>query len=168
MDLGCKARTPQQETEMGKKADVAKLIMQGGRHAIRAGHTSPPTEPILVDAADTAALLRATLAEEFPGHKNFVRTSRYSMGSSVEVWVPGVPIHRVRAILSQFGGADFDGTIDGSFSHDAFLLPDGRVRYGGTRGSGAAYQPVEVAKPVGAVRVQFLPFINGHEGAPYA
>jgi hypothetical protein len=83
-----------------------------------------------IDTADVAKLVRKALAAQFPDTKFRVRTSRYSMGSSVSVsWVDGPTTQQVEAQVSHFGGASFDGSIDLKSYHDSIL--DGeRVRFG--------------------------------------
>jgi hypothetical protein len=61
-------------------------------------NATPPafSAPRSIDLVETAKLVRKHLAATFPGQKFTVRTSRFSMGSSIDVgWVdgrhPGLP-----------------------------------------------------------------------------
>jgi len=63
--------------------------------------------------AQTAALIRKSLKEAFPGVKFSVRTSVYSGGASASVgWTDGPNEAQVNAVIGRFKAAYFDGSID--------------------------------------------------------
>jgi len=88
------------------------------RRAQRKAETSPfsqpvTAEPIRLTTAATAAEVRATLKKAFPETVFSVRSSEYSMGSSIDVgWTDGPTAKQVDAILDCFEGAGFDGMTD--------------------------------------------------------
>lgn len=66
-----------------------------------------------IDVADVAKIVRVKLAENFPGVKFSVHSSRYSGGSSITVrWMDGPTEKRVERVCGKYHGADFDGMID--------------------------------------------------------
>jgi hypothetical protein len=68
--------------------------------------------------AETAKLIRAHLAREFPGTKFSVKSKTYSMGASISVrWTGGPSSKRVSAITSNYEGSHFDGMIDMASTH---------------------------------------------------
>lgn len=71
-----------------------------------------------VDAVELATHIRAALKTAFPGVKFGVRSSKYSMGSSVTVsWTDGPTENAVNEVLSQFKGKSFDGSDDSTHYH---------------------------------------------------
>lgn len=66
-----------------------------------------------LSCADTAKLIRAALAEAFPGVKFSVRSSVYSGGASINIrWTDGPTSRQVKSIADHFEGSYFDGMID--------------------------------------------------------
>lgn len=92
-----------------------------------------------IDTAEQAKLIRAALKRAFPAVKFSVRIDRYAGGSSVNIsWTDGPTESQVEEISSDYQGGGFDGMIDLAYSRQAWLLPDGSVRFahtGGTEGS---------------------------------
>lgn len=63
--------------------------------------------------AQTAKLVKETLAKAFPKTKFSVRSKTYSGGSSITAsWTDGPTVEQVHPILEAFEGADFDGMTD--------------------------------------------------------
>jgi hypothetical protein len=154
------------------KSAIAKSIIEKGK-ASRWYHEG---SAIYVSAADTARLIRATLAERFPGTKFWVRSDNFSMGSSVDVYfdatAPGAPSKdAVRAVVDAFGGAGFDGMIDMKYDTEAWLTMSGSVTFAGTRGTEGSRGTVPaVATPapaVGAVKVDFGSWLMVNDSKPY-
>lgn len=76
-------------------------------------HTSVPAEPRWVNVAELAAIIRKALKARFPKTRFSVRSSRYSMGSSVYVsWTDGPVTDLVDRALACFRGISFDGSDD--------------------------------------------------------
>lgn len=109
---------------------------------------------------ETAKLVRAALAREFPGVRFGVRSSVYSGGASIRVTVPkGGPDRRaVQRVVDPYKGAGFDGMIDMEYYRDAFIDEVGRVRGiddPGTEGSRGSVPAYHDAQPPGTRRVHF-------------
>ena len=110
--------------------------------------------------AETAKLVRAALAKNFPGVKFSVRSDVYSGGASIHVrWVLGPTTKEVDAIAGQYGSASFDGMIDMETHYQHWLLPDGstQIESGpGTEGSRGTIPRIDPQpKPEGAELVSF-------------
>jgi len=89
-----------------------------------------------IEPKDVAALLRTVLARKFPGTKFSIRTSLYSMGSSVTIsWTDGPREKDVDAIAGGYCFSGFDGSIDMAYSVDHWLLPDGTVTLAHSHGT---------------------------------
>lgn len=83
-----------------------------------------------LSVTETAALIRQSLKEAFPGVKFTVRSSKYAGGSSISVsWVDGPAAALVDAITGRFEASYVDGMIDykGSCYHTLNGEP---VRFG--------------------------------------
>lgn len=66
-----------------------------------------------LSCAETAKLVRAALKESFPGIKFSVTSSVYSGGASINVkYKDGPTYDEVKAVVGNFEGAYFDGSID--------------------------------------------------------
>lgn len=93
-----------------------------------------------LSTAETAKLIRAALKRAFPRIKFSVRSSNYSGGSSITVgWKDGPATVAVDAVVKQYSGADFDGSIDLKTGYSCWLLPDGSAviaSHEGTSNSG--------------------------------
>ena len=75
-----------------------------------------------ISLVDTAKLVRATLKRHYPSITFTVRTSRYSMGQSIDVaWTDGPPSAEVNAILKPFCGQRFEGIDDSTHRVDGML-----------------------------------------------
>lgn len=83
-----------------------------------------------LSCADTAKLVRAALAESFPGVVFSLRSSRSSGCASITVrWADGPSRAEVKAVADQFTGSRFDGRTDQASPRYATL--DGKaVRFG--------------------------------------
>lgn len=83
---------------------------------------------IYLDAADLARIIRGDLKRAFPGAVFQVRTSKYSMGSSVRVnWTDGPTRDDVDAIVGRYKAHGFDGMTDSQTNSGPVTLDDGRV-----------------------------------------
>lgn len=70
-----------------------------------------------ISTTDTSKLIRKVLKESFNGCKFSVRSSSYSMGSSISVsWTDGPNQAQVDALLSRFEGSGFNGMEDYKYS----------------------------------------------------
>ncbi|EJW14312.1 hypothetical protein M5X00_23195 [Paenibacillus alvei] len=70
-------------------------------------------EHVYESAVETAKKIRSMLKQAYPGIKFSVRSSTYSMGSSVDVhWVDGPLTEEVDKILNRFKSGYFDGMED--------------------------------------------------------
>lgn len=66
-----------------------------------------------IDTKDVAKLIRSALREAFPDTRFSVRLSRYSGGSSIDVyWTDGPTAEMVECIAGAFQGGYFDGMTD--------------------------------------------------------
>jgi len=101
--------------------------------------------------AETAKLVRKALKAKFPGQKFSVRSSTYSGGASMRVrWTGGPTVEAVKDVTSPFEGGGFDGSIDLKYDVYSWLLPDGSVQFGqsrGTEGSRGTVPAFDNAKP---------------------
>jgi hypothetical protein len=89
-------------------------------------------EKIYESAAETAKKIRKALKTAFPSIKFSVRSSTYSMGSSVSIhYTDGVQSSEVEAITSQFSSGYFDGMQD--------MYVSGYYQYEGKLYSGAKH-----------------------------
>lgn len=82
-----------------------------------------------ISVTETAKLVRADLKKNWPMIKFSVRSSKYSLGASIDVyWTDGPTTESVDIIIKRYEGASFDGSIDLMSYHDSAL--DGRkVRF---------------------------------------
>lgn len=79
-----------------------------------------------IDVVEQAKLIRAALKRAFPGFKFSVRSSKYSMGASIDIkWEDGPTTKEVEQVTDQYRGGGFDGMIDYAYSLRSWLLPDG-------------------------------------------
>ncbi len=89
--------------------------------------------------AETAAIMRRELKAAFPRVKFSVKSSVYSMGSSVHIgWTDGPTEERVSAITDKYSSRGFDGSIDLEYQIKHYMMPDGSIGVagsGGTEGS---------------------------------
>lgn len=77
--------------------------------------------------AEIAVEVRKVLKAAFPGTKFSVLSSRFSMGSAVDVrWTDGPPASAVDAVLAPMQGVTFDGMTD-SKGYQPATLPSGEV-----------------------------------------
>ena len=120
-----------------------------------------------IGTVETAKMIRQQLKKNFPQVKFSVRSSLYSMGSSIDIsWADGPSKKQVEPVVGPFSGSSFDGMIDMKYSTASYLLPDGSVQYGrssGTEGSRGSCPAYENELPVGADIVSFGPdhvFLN--------
>lgn len=76
------------------------------------------TNTIYERPAETAKKIRKVLKEQFPGVKFSVRSSSYSMGSSIDVrWTDGPMEEEVAPVVDRFSSASFDGYNDSEKLH---------------------------------------------------
>lgn len=75
-----------------------------------------------ISVVETAKLVRAALKEAFPEVKFSVKSSKYSMGASIDVyWTDGPVTAQVNPVVKGFGGATFDGMQDLKEHHNSIL-----------------------------------------------
>lgn len=91
------------------------------------------SETIYEPAKDTARKIRKALKPAFPGIKFSVRSSTFSMGSSVDVsWTDGPTQNEVDSIIGQFQSYKFDGQTD--TGHDyGYTDPTDGLKYRGAK-----------------------------------
>ncbi len=81
-----------------------------------------------LNPAETAKLVRQRLKSAFPGRKFSVRSERYAGGGSINVrWEDGPLESAVEAVVRQYEGGGFDGSIDLAYYRTHYLKPDGTV-----------------------------------------
>jgi hypothetical protein len=86
----------------------------------------PSAQPLSLSCADTAKIMRQSLKAAFPDTKFSVRSSLYSMGSSIHVsWIDGPTVKAVDAIVDSFAACWFDGMDDSTHYNPAMVI-DGR------------------------------------------
>ena len=74
---------------------------------------------------ETAKLIRAALAANFPGTTFSVRSKSYSGGASVRVhWTDGPNTSAVDAIARRYQGASFDPMVDLKSYHSSVLVSE--------------------------------------------
>jgi len=111
-----------------------------------------------ISEVETAKLIRKVLKKEFPGVKFSVRTKSYSMGASITVgWTDGPTSEQVDKAVQPFSGSAFDPMIDLKYNVTSWLLPDGSIQFGNSRGTYNGSDPgYENSKPhPDAVEVNF-------------
>lgn len=113
-----------------------------------------------ISTTEVAKLIRKRLKAAFPATTFSVRSSTYSMGSSIRVsWIDGPTQGMVEKITNQYRGSTFDGMLDLKGYQDHWLLPDGSTVVAldpGTEASHGSNPRVENAAPhPKAERVRF-------------
>lgn len=105
---------------------------QAERQAETSPFAAPPSaEVIALSTAATAKEVRATLTQAFPHTKFSVRSSVYSMGSSIDVqWTDGPTHAQVSPILHSFDASGFDASQDMKTYLGPSLWRGHRVRWG--------------------------------------
>ncbi len=89
-----------------------------------------------ITVSDTAKLVRSALKRKFPTTKFSMRSSKYSMGSSIDVyWRDGPTDKMVSEITGKYASSTFDGMIDMKVSWTSWLLPDGSAIVAHNRGT---------------------------------
>ncbi len=104
-------------------------------HSVTGPAFVPGKTPRRIDTVEVAKILRRVLKRHFPGQRFYVRSERYSGGSSIDVsWVDGPRVAQVEPLLQLYRGADFDGMRDLKTYRDALVVDDDGtlecVRYG--------------------------------------
>lgn len=90
--------------------------------------TFPTAQPLYLDAADLARIIRTDLKRAFPGVTFKVHTSKYSMGSSVNVsWTDGPLTDAVDDVIARYKAQGFDGMTDSNTNSGPVRLDDGRL-----------------------------------------
>lgn len=106
---------------------------------------------------DVARIIRKELKTKFPETKFSVRSSKYSMGSSIHInWDNGPTEDQIKKIVRKYESKDFDGMIDLEFYYYHYMLPDGTIEMWGSEGtsrSAGVYPNWEKDLPEGAVKV---------------
>lgn len=81
-----------------------------------------------LDCAELAQIVRADLKTAFPGVAFRVRSSRFSMGSSVDVsWTDGPTDAQVNTVIGRYKAQGFDGMTDSTTNSGPVRLWDGRL-----------------------------------------
>ena len=106
---------------------------------------------------DVAKIIRKELKTKFPETKFSVRSSKYSMGSSIHIdWDNGPTEDQIKKIVMKYESKGFDGMIDLEFYYYHYMLPDGTIEKHGSEGtsrSRGVYPDWEKDLPEGAVKV---------------
>lgn len=85
-----------------------------------------------MDGKTIAKLIKAKLAEKFPGVKFSVKSDC----NAVSIRWEGLPMAKdVREVTGQYSFGGFDGSIDLAYSCDNWLLPDGTMETADCRGT---------------------------------
>ena len=131
---------------------------------------APGAEPVRLSTAATAQEVRATLAKAYPNTKFSVRSSEYSMGSSVDVhWTDGPTAAQVDAILDCFECAGFDGMTDSKTYRGPSQWRGHRVNWGADYVHGSRSESFALLKAA-ALEVAFqcdLPLLEISEEKGY-
>lgn len=100
--------------------------------------TTTPVTPRYLDVAETAKLVRKALKAAFPGVKFSVRSSRFSMGTAIDVsYTDDLEWREVENVIGVFQGGRFDGMTDSSYGVYSWLCAHGATvaeSYGHTPG----------------------------------
>lgn len=148
-------RTPEQrETKIKEFFDSVEshLKYRTERNAQRKAETSPLSQPpkaevIHLSTAATARELRETLKAAFPKTQFTVRSSVYSMGSSIDVrWTDGPTHAQVDAIMDCFENCGFDGMQDLKTYRAPCLWRGHRVSWGADYVHGSRSESFETLK----------------------
>ncbi len=115
------AWTPQKEVAMPRKT-----YPHPGHSATGSAFLPGKTPRLIVDTVEVAKILRRVLKRHFPGEKFYVRSERYSGGSSIDVvWSDGPPtLALVELLLEPDRGVDFDAMRDLKSYGDAVVVDD--------------------------------------------
>ena len=153
-------RTPEQRAEKIREffeGVERHAQFRAERRAARKAETSPfsqtpKAEVIYITTAATACELRNVLKAAFPQTKFSVRSSEYSMGSSIDVsWTDGPTHAQVNPILDCFESAGFDGMQDLKTSLPPSLWRGHRVRWGADYVHGSRHESFETLKQAALV-----------------
>ena len=138
-----------------------------------------------LSCAETAKLLRADLAKNFPGVKFSVKSSTYSGGASIRVsyhgyngaglayreepvYNPGMPTQEaVAAIAHKYAGAGFDGMVDMQYYITHYLNAAGEVVGSKSRGSYGSVPAWDDNPPEAVALVRFGAYYVFVEGVYY-
>ena len=91
----------------------------------------PSARPVRLSCADTAKIMRAELKAAFPGVKFSVRSSLFSMGSSIDVkWTDGPTQKAVDVIVNGFAACSFDGRDDSTHYNGPMVIGGRRMDSG--------------------------------------
>jgi hypothetical protein len=75
---------------------------------------------------EAALMLRTLLRRRYPAVRFSVRFESYSMGSHITIrWTDGPASRTIEEMSAPFSGSRFDGSCDGSYYVESWLLPDG-------------------------------------------
>jgi hypothetical protein len=97
-----------------------------------------------ISVVETAKLIRAQLAKQFPGIKFSVKSKKYAGGASIDIgWVDGPIAKQVEEVVSGYKGAGFDGMIDMKYHSESWLMPDGSAVFAKTTGTAGSRGMVE-------------------------
>jgi len=107
--------------------------------------------PQFITVKDTAKMIRKALKAQFKGQKFSVKMD----GKSIRVtWVDGPSDAEVKAVVSIFEGASFDGMTDLKSYNDCWMLPNGRLQP--THARNEIFEMEEIDKPhMDAIKVHF-------------
>lgn len=116
--------------DIANRLGIKQSIVENLTGADLPSAPKPPAPERTLDVKELAALVRKALKQSFPGVKFSVRSSRYSMGSSVYVsWTDGPTYSQVSEVIDHFN--DVDGTrMDDSEIMRCNALDGVPVRFG--------------------------------------
>jgi hypothetical protein len=92
-----------------------------------------PIREVSLSAAEGAARIRKDLKANFPGTKFYVRSARFSQGSSIDIrYTDGPAFTLVEAICEAYGSRGYDGQAEVTTfapSEHATITEDGLISY---------------------------------------
>lgn len=115
------------QSKVAAQAAVSQALWATHPHLVRSTEGGP-----LIAAAKN---IRIELKAAFPGVKFSVKTSRYSMGNSIDInWTDGPTNDQVSAITCRYEAGSFDGMTDCyNYEHSAWTDAFGEGKYVHTR-----------------------------------
>jgi hypothetical protein len=89
-----------------------------------------------ISVTTVAKLIRPILKRNFPATKFSVKSDKYSMGASIDIfWRDGPTTLMVETAIGQFASSTFDGMIDMKLSWTSWLLPNGTAIVADNKGT---------------------------------
>lgn len=126
------------------KAEIEQDIAHNPDPAETPTTAAPMATARYIDVAETAKLIRRCLKRTYPAVKFSVRSSRYSMGASIDVrWTDGPAEFHINPLVQAYAGADFDGMIDLKTHNSHYMIDDGTVRIARVEDTAASRGSIE-------------------------